>query len=150
MSHQNLVRSGGDYFGSRAQTSQAVVRARNLLDIKKDKLFERQSIRGLESKLNMRVNASRSKPYVTHHEKAVQSYLKEWTNGKAVIPSGWHHQIENGKLANNQNPGLIVGRKRCPRCERYRCHHVQFSGGVVDQQRLEFRTSESKIRMRLK
>jgi hypothetical protein len=37
-----------------------------------------------------------------------------------------------------QNNGYLVGRKLCPECKRYRCNHIQYSGGVNDQNKLIF------------
>ena len=91
--------------------------------IEDDKInMKRVSINGLSSKINMRITPA-SSHQITHTDKSVQSYLKEWSKGKAVIPQDWHNQIEMGKLANNQNNGLIVGRKRCQQCRRFRCQH---------------------------
>jgi len=63
-----------------------------------------------------------SKPQL-HTDKSVASYLKEWTKGKAVLPDNWQNEIDNGRITNLHNNGLIVGRKPCDRCARYRCHH---------------------------
>ena len=65
-----------------------------------------ESIAGLTSKTQFRV-----KQLETHLDKSVANYLKEWTKGNAVIPTDWHMQIDNGKITNNHNNGLIVGRK---------------------------------------
>ena len=91
---------------------------------------------GLASKASFKFRGTANS--LSHTDKSVASYLHQWTKGKTVMPDDWHNQIPNGKITNVHNNGLIVGRKKCDQCMRYRCTHQQFAGGVVEQQKLEF------------
>ena len=74
--------------------------------------------------------------YNSHQDKTVKKYLEDWAKGKTVLAQDWSKQIENGKITNVQHNGFLVGRKQCAECQRYRCKHVQYSGGIRDQNNL--------------
>lgn len=90
-----------------------------------------ESIHALTSKTAFKFQMKPSS--VSHTDKAVKQYLGQWACGKTALPQDWHSAIETGKITNNHNNGLIVGRKMCQVCNRYRCAHQQFSGGVNEQ-----------------
>lgn len=81
-----------------------------------------------------------------HTGKSVSQFLRAWANGKAVLPQDWHLEIANGRITNQHNHGLVVGRKLCQLCRRYRCKHQQFSGGISDQQKLIYANHEQEAK----
>lgn len=76
----------------------------------------------------------------------MSQFLRAWANGKAVLPQDWHLEIANGRITNQHNHGLVVGRKLCQLCRRYRCKHQQFSGGISDQQKLIYANHEQEAK----
>ena len=105
-----------------------------------------QTIHSLNSKTDFKFQMKPSS--ISHTDKAVKQYLGQWAQGKTALPQDWHAAIDTGKITNNHNYGLIVGRKMCQMCNRYRCAHQQFSGGVNEQQKLELQHSEAGINIK--
>lgn len=97
-----------------------------MLDQEQNLEFKRVSLKNLDSTTGFKVAAD-------SHGKMVANYLKQWTDGQAALPTDWFKQIENGRITNVQNIGLLVGRQLCKTCNRYRCSHTLFSGGVKEQ-----------------
>ena len=54
---------------------------------------KRVSFKRLDSATGFRVGSR-------HQDKLVNNYLKEWTQGKAALPTDWFKQVENGRITN--------------------------------------------------
>lgn len=73
---------------------------------------------------------------MSYLDKKVQQYLTDWVDGKAVLNTGWHGAVLQGRTAGVTNNGLVNGRRKCEECGRYRCQHQLNSGGVAARQKL--------------